>query len=312
MHICARREPRRRFLPPPNPPSPLRGRVERWTIASPSIHRALLGVAARCFAAVTVFQGKVPELGSCRSCQVIVRYDSFRHRDALRTFTDGVGTCQLCQDLTSAGIETTQALRHGAVVGFALDGCNEADFIVDIAFLPFRNCPARRWYEWEPRYALRITRDHSQVDPWHELMPMAEPWRHHQVRVRDFQRADDPILLERLREFDLLVAPDSTWLDAAVGRFSGLSCASRLPLSTVLRSSRDGPLSTLRSWAWTEGLLPYIPAPDEPFSSLRTCALLAAFLDRSSVFAASSVRPMDLVLDWSMAQGGAVASEVAS
>ena len=120
MHICARREPRRRFHSHSNPLFPLQGRVDRLVIASPSLLRALSGVTARCFAVVTVFQGKVPELGSCGSCGAILRLDSFRHRDALRAFTEGVRTCQLCQDLTSAGIESTQALlsrRRGRILG---------------------------------------------------------------------------------------------------------------------------------------------------------------------------------------------------
>ena len=242
-------------------------------------------------------------------CGSLVRLDSFRHRDAFLSYARETHACQVCLDVASAGIETADGLRYGAVVGFGLDGRDEPDF-TDIAFLPFRSCPTRGWYEWEPRFVLRVTQDLSPVDLWHEFVPMAEPWRDHQVRVRDFQRADNPTLLERLREFDLLVALDSRWLDAAVDRFSGLSCTSRLPLSTVLRLSREGSLPTLRSSAWMEGMLPYVPAPDEPSSSLRTCALLAAFLDRG--FASSSVRPMDVALRWSMAQDEAVELEAVS
>ena len=128
------------------------------------------------------------------------------------------------------------------------------------------------------------------------------------------KHADDPTLLDRLVQLDLLVAPDSIWLDAAVDRFSMLACTSRLSLSTILPPDLDAlcPLPQLRSVAWTEGLVPYVPAHDEPFSSLRTCALLAAFLERCSGPAGSCVPAMDLVLSWSMAKGKAVASEVAS
>ena len=316
MHVCAGHGPRRRFLPDPNPLFPLQKGVESMDRGSSFVPHACTlvhRVRACGFVLVTVFQGTVPELGSCASCNAVVRLDSFRHRDALRAFTDGARRCQLCQDFTSAGIDDPNDLRDGGVVGVGLDFRGEVDF-TDIAFLPFRYCPSRNWFAWEPRFGLRIARDPSPVDLWHELVPMADRWAEHQIRVREFRRADDSTLLDRLARFDLLVAPDSIWLDAAVDRFSLLACTSRLSLSTILPPDLDvlGPLPQLRSWAWFEGIVPYVPAPDERFSSLRTYALLAAFLERGFGPAGSSVCTMNLVLNWSMAQDKTVASEMAS
>ena len=282
-------------------------------IDSLSVHQAVLRVTARGFAVVTVFQGKVPELGACAWCGAAVRFDSFRHRGALRTFNGKSRQCQLCQDLASAGITDPDALHDGAVVGFGFQYPDKVD-LGDCALIPFRYCPTSGWAAWEPRFACRIGPDLAPIDHWHELVPMAGQWRDHQVRVKAFRHADDPTLLDRLVQLDLLVAPDSIWLDAAVDRFSMLACTSRLSLSTILPPDLDAlcPLPQLRSWAWFEGIVPYVPAPDERFSSLRTCALLAAFLERGSGPAGSSVRTMNLVLNWSMAQDNTVASEMAS
>ena len=232
---------------------------------------------------VTVFQGRVPVLGSCGACDAVVRLDSFRRRDALRAFTDGTRRCQVCQDIESAGIESAEELRYGAVVGFGLDCQDQVDF-TDTGFLPFRFAPSRNWYEWEPRFLVRVAQDPSPLDLWHELVPMAGCWRDQQVRVREFRLADDPALLDRLAGLSLLVASDLNWLDAAVDRFSLLSCAARLNLSTILPTghNRLSDLSAPRSWAWMDGMLAYLPSPEERFSSLRSCALVAALLERSA------------------------------
>ena len=258
---------------------------------------------------VTTFQGRIPALGRCTDCGVAVRLDSFRSRAGLCGYTAG-NACQQCQDAASAGVEPDQLLC-GAVVGCGTRGCEDGR-VAEFALLPFRFAATGAWYEWEPRFLFRVGTNLPRVDPWHELVPMADRWRDHQVRVREFRCADDPTLLDGLEKFELLLAPDLRWLDAAVNRFSRLTCTARLSLSTILAPDLDalGLLPRLRSWAWLEGMLPYVPAPDEPSSSLRTCALLAAFLDRG--FASSSVRPMDVVLRWSMAQDEAVELEAVS
>ena len=262
---------------------------------------------------MTTFQGRVPEFGRCSSCSAVALLDSFRSRTDYRRYKAGNG-CQQCQDVDSAGVASPDQLHWGAVVGCGTRGSKEGleSTAPEFALLPFRFAPSTGWYAWEPRLVLRFGQEFEPIDLWRELVPMSEHWQDHQVRVREFRNVDDPVLLDRLARFDLLVALHPTWLNVAVTRFSVLSRASRVSLLAVLLSSRDSLLARLRSWAWIDGMLHYVPAPDEPFSPLRTCALLAAFLERGSGPPASSVRPMDLVLRRSMAQGEAVDLEVAS
>ena len=213
------------------------------------------------------------KLRPCCMCAASIAPDSFRDRESYRE-AHVSGLCQACQDIAflACGVDDLRAypVHDGAVVAVRAFTRRVADLVL----FPFRfvvpaSGPAR--LVWEARRVVWAGPWVEPIDARHELEPMSQLLRGHQVCLHAYRAFLEPEVTACLDALHLLVGVDECALDA-VARVCSLPPA--LPVASLedevpWQAAFGRGLHPIESWC--------APEP-RPFSTLRTCAVLASLL----------------------------------